>query len=274
MTDEKQIAEAVSAEPDTTVPEIDNEPVVAEKPEAEKPEAEAKTVPLAALHEERKRRQERDREVADLRQKWELGNKRLEELAKRFEKQPDPVPDYEQDPVGYIKHTAETNAKTVQELNQRMQEYAAQQQQREQLHAFKSNYEAQANAFKQKQQDFNDAYAHWNAARVERLAEIGLGEQEIMQRAAYEEAELAIRAMQTGANPAELIYKDAQRLGYRAKTKDNPIVNLQKGQKAASPLSSAGGKASKNISLESLSEMSDEEFSKLSDAEFRKAFGE
>lgn len=216
--------------------------------------AEAKTVPLAALHEEREKRKKAQEEARKREADFERLRGRLEvieERARQVERPaeaPDPLKDLEE--LKSFKHQVER-----------------QRHEQAQLSDMISRYSTAAKEFEAETPDFKDAYQHVVKSRIEELQAMGYPPQQAVQIAHANEAEMVAMALNQGANPAERIYALAKVRGYTAKpakqatpTPAEKLETVQKGQQAARSLSNAPGSASKPGSLEALLEMSDEEF--------------
>jgi hypothetical protein len=82
------------------------------------------------------------------------------------------------------------------------------------------------------------------------------------------------RSIESGKNPAEVIYKMSLKSGFKAKnTESGKIDSLKKAETASRSLTDTSGKSKTELSAESIAEMSDEDFMNLSDDQFRKAMG-
>ncbi|HYH17876.1 MAG TPA: hypothetical protein VD995_04600 [Azospirillum sp.] len=225
---------------------------------------ERKYVPLAALQEERRHRQDLQRQFEEL--KAQLGGPKPAEAP--------PAPTVDDDPIAVLKATAER----VQAFEQRQAEEAMQQR----FMGHVGNLEAQ---FVQTTPDYGDAMKFMVEARDRQLQLFGVTDPG--QRAAIlanEARALSAGALQAGENPAARAYELAKALGYQkaapaapAQTAANPaekIEALQRTAAAARSLSSgSGGAPPAELTAEVLAGMSDDEFEKLSPEQFRKAMG-
>lgn len=254
--------------------ETEESPVKEEKaPEekvAEEKEKVEKVVPYGALHEERMRRkelQERLDQEAEKRAKMEA---RFEEFQKRFQVQEE-VPDFETDPANNLKHELGATKEEIAQLRQwrEQQEQAAKAS--EQERQFLTAYKASATQFMEQNKDFSDAYRHWYSDVMSELQEAGWTDAAQMRAQAEQwERGIAMKAMQDGVNPAERLYKLAQKRGYK-RAEPSSAVNdaaraldpIAKGQKAAKSLSGGGGDAPKKTTLESLAQLDDDEFEQI-----------
>lgn len=239
------------------------EEVAAEKPgEEDKAAPEEPKVNLGALHEARARNRElRDRMVAM--------EARFSDVMKKLEETPapkapeEPIPSYDEDPAGHLKHQIETLTGKLSELEitgkqSREQDAEVQEQQR-----FMSRYRASAEEYGIQQTDFMAAYEWLSKDADAELKVRGysdpLDRQRIM---AQEEFALVGNAFKDDANPAERLYELAKRRGYKAEAPkdENKIVNLEKAKGAAKTLSGTGGGTDNAITLQHLTDLEGKEF--------------
>jgi hypothetical protein len=251
------------------------EPIPSAEPEAAPPPAEpagaetekpAKMVPLPALQEARREA----KEAKDL-------ARRMEERFQRFlaeQAAPKPPAAPEIDP-----HATPLEA-VVELWNDRFQERqqkAQQSQQNNQFNALVTAYRQKAMEFAQDNADFGDAYRHWQEGVAAELVDaMGYADpQAISSEIQRYETAIVQKAFADGVNPAERLYKAAQRRGY-AKAQPKPtadpsqqardqVETVQRGQKAAASLSTASGAAPEGLSLKRLAEMDEDEFAKATE---------
>lgn len=260
--------------PETTeVPqEATPEPVAEVKEPEEKPEPEVqKTVPLAALHEERQRR----KELAENLRRIEEQNRLMEERFKMIQDRLKPqAPSFDEDPLAALKHQNDELARKAQEYEQRFSQFDQVQQQEAARQQFITRYQQEAQQFAQQAPDFNDAYKFLIQSRQAELASVGYNPQEISMLVQQEEAMLVGKAFEDGVNPGERVYAMAKARGYskpEVKQEVKPEVKpdaeqkldaLQKGQQASASLSAVAGKGGDSVTLEMLATLSGDEFDK------------
>ena len=225
--------------PESSTPaaaEVAETPAVAPAaPAAEKPD---RHVPLAALHEERQRRQELQRELEETRrrterieQTWQDIQSRLtaqqlaqQEAQLRAEQerqlQENPPPKWEEDPAGFLRWQAEQNAKALAEQQRVIEEFRQQQLQQSQQELARQQFTAQVVSqearFRSEHPDYDQAVNFIKQRRDQELSTWGITDP--VRRAEIVQQEivfLASNALQSGANPAEKAYDMAQRFGYR-----------------------------------------------------------
>lgn len=271
---------ANSLEPPVPQDEIDAAAADAEvvkTPEGEAPkqepkaDVEGKTVPLAALHEERQKRKE-------IQQQW---NKHQQEQAAREAVMQDrlnqlyaiqnPAPQYrdpdrDPDPLQAMAHNERLNAQQLHALQQERQMENARRQQEHQTQQLVGWAQGEAARFKAETPDFDGAYDHMRKLRVGELSAMGWSPQQVAEIVKGDELWVFQNAAQTGQNPAELIYRMAKNTGYASKAEpvipgDQKIDTLNKGMQAAKTLT-AGAQAGKPTP-EQIAAMSEDEFAEF-----------
>lgn len=247
-----------AAQPETAIEEVKTETV---KP----PEG---FVPHGALHEERAKRKEIQKQFQDLNEKYARADERLKFLSESQTKTPDPS--FDEDPLGYSKaeldRLKQVSAQYPTQLDELKGEVQSLRLQR--------NIEKMETAFERTTPDYKQALEFYIKTRSETVKELGYEDQEAIDLINTEMTSVVNRAMETGKNPAELVYKMASRAGYKSQSKDTgKMETLKKAEAASRSLSDSGGRAKGELTAEALAEMSDEDFTKISDEQFRKAMG-
>lgn len=258
-------------------------PEPAQEPEAEAPEQEAlderadsrpKMVPHAALHEERERRKEIERQTAEKEKQWE---QRYNMLLQRFAppqqqqaEQPPPLPDREKDPVGYLEALALEAKREAAAVQQALQQRGQHDQQAQVIATIQQHATAAEMQFRQKAPDYDAAVAHLVSARHRQLELAGYSAPADRQALIAQEAMgLAARAMQERRDPAEIIYALAKEFGYAPpqqtpQQQPDPEAQLQavaRGQQQArASLSSARGAGPSAVTGETIAKMTEEQF--------------
>jgi hypothetical protein len=240
-----------------------------EEDEAPVSDKRVKTVPHQALHAERTKRQEVERQnreyLAELQQHREAARQ-----ADQKANPPAAPPDAEQDPIAALRHMQEQQQKFVQ---QRQQE-DTQRQQDEQVSRLDTAYRSGWNEFIKATPDAVGAYNHFTSVLNEHFKLRGVADPaQREQLVANEEREIAVAAFQQGKNPADLIYSQAQLYGYAPKeAAPAPDVNkaaeqIERRQKAmplARSLSAAGGGTTEvALNATSAANMSEEDWMEL-----------
>jgi hypothetical protein len=204
---EVQEAAADYKEPEATPEPVaeaepEPEPVVEAAPEPVAPPApvqerdEDRKVSLKALQEERQKRQEIERRLAQM-EAWFQQNQPQQPPEQYAE------PDPETDPIAALKYT-----------KQQIAEMRQMEQARSQENQFRNVYAQDAQRFASETPDFGPAYQYVIQSRAQELEAIGMPPDRITQIVQAEEMNLVATAMQNGVRPAEAIYKFAKARGY------------------------------------------------------------
>lgn len=290
--------------PDATAlqPEVAPQKAAPEVPEGTPP---ANTVPHAALHEERERRKELAKELAVEREARQALERRFSLVADKINA-PAPVapaadpkaleiPDPEQDALGALKALREVGRNVLEQQQRQGQQQAAALQE-QQLMGEAARQEAAYIAAEAP--DYHQAAAHLVNGRVAELSAIGYNQSQIAQQIDMERRQLARMALQSGRNPAALVYALAQARGYAkapavatapaavpaagpvhdAAAESARAETLRRGEEQSQSLSRAGGAAPRpQMTAERLATMPDAEFNaaiaKLSAPQLREIFG-
>jgi len=226
-------------------------------------ESDQRTVPLAALHQERQKRQEQDR-------KLQLLAERLGKIQEASAPK-DPEIDVNENPVEFFQQENAKLKAQVEEINQANEQTFAHQQQQAQVNQFKSAYANAAQEFSQQTPDFGDAYRHLVDGRMNELQSVGYSPQEAAMIAQNDEAAFVAKAFQDGINPAERVYQFAVARGYTKAEPKPDLETVEKGVKQSKSVSSMKGSPTQNLTLESLADMSDEDFAKNFDKLMRQS---
>lgn len=301
MYSEVKAAEATPADKAITTAPVEAEPVetktpdapASETPETEQPEQ--KMVPLPALHEERRARQQlqaemramreqqqqRDAEQAQRDQEYRVAQQRLMQVIAARDQPAAATP--ESDPLAYTAQVAAQTQQQVQQLAQQqawrdqqaqqqmqqIQQQQAQQNQVQQLVRLTTQSEAE---FAKVKPDYNDAVAYAKNRRVKELVAAGYAQEDATQFAQREGWQLAHTWLSQGMNPAERAYAFAQAMGYQPRASEEDVQQMhEQGQRAAKP--SGGGAARARNTVATIAAMSPKQLASLSDDEFRAAMG-
>jgi hypothetical protein len=230
-------------------------PPVEVKPEPDKIE---KVVPLKALQEERKQRQEMAARLRDI----ELQNARYAERFKIVEQQQQPAPPkVGEDPFAYLEKVVPSEIDSVkQKLAQFEQRDILANQQRQVM----SNYQADVSRFKAENPDFDQAYKFVADGYLREAQANGLPNP--VQAAHSYEMQVVINALRSGASPAERIMSIAKARGFEpkpTKSEADKLATIEKGQAANKSLTAAGGTAGgEAMTAEQLVKMPLDEFEK------------
>lgn len=253
-------AEAAAVEPDGA---DDGAPETAEEPERKQ-----KTVPHQALHAERVKSRELNRELQEARERMARLEERMAMIFNRggdAEKKAPEVPDPEADPIAAMRWTQD-QLRAISEREQRDR------QQREQAGAQEQEFQR---AYARVAEDYKaavaedpgivDAYEHFRGSRVRELVAYGIPEMQAYQALENEERQIIMDAARTGRPITDYIERIATARGWSRKSagagKDARIDTIEAGVKSSKSLSTAaGGAVRQTVTLADVEKMSDEEF--------------
>lgn len=264
--------------------------------------ARQKMVPHAALHEERLARQAADKRLEEAEKRFQTLEARtnliLEKLVpKEPEVKPEPIPDFETDPAGWIAHTMKSTGKELEDVKKELttlrEEKAQKTEQDKNTSVVRSIMDyavTKENEFKAITPDYDEASVFLMESRKDELTELGYSEAEIVQMIQGEKLTIAAQAKQQGKNPAELVYNIAKRRGFAKKAAPPPLdadgqqdgdkggaTSAQKleaarrGTEHAGSLSDTRGNAPSPLTVQRLLEMSEAEFAKAIETKEGKA---
>jgi hypothetical protein len=218
---------------------------------AQKPD---KTVPLAALHQERERRKELQSKVSQM-------ETRFNQLMERLQKPEPQVPAFEENPAEHLRQKQVQLEQQIQQQTETVQQAEARRAQEAQLAQFDNAYKSAAMEYAQQTPGFTDAYQHLIASRKQAYEQMGVEPSEYAARLQHEERQIAHTAFTLGINPGVLLQNLAVAAGFKPKP-EKPQPNIQtlaKGVQAKS-IASEPSTAKQNMTLEALAEMDDKDF--------------
>lgn len=277
-------AEPPAADPETGEPEA--------APEAQPRDEKGKFVPHGALHEERERRKAVEKERDELRERFARGDERLRILSEAMQRpatptqpaaapEPVKVPDPNEDIFGYAKHLEQqiealrTGQTQLTESQKKAEETRQAEAAWNEVIGF---YQQDLRTAIQADASVADAYEHLFAGRVAELTLFGMAQKDAIEAVREEEFNLAQTARQRGQSPAAIIAALAKSRGFAPKAPEPapapavaPVeIAAERVARAAAgqagpgrSLSAAGGQPAGEITLETLSSMSEADFEKL-----------
>lgn len=254
-----------------------------QQPQDQQQQPDQRTVPLAALQEERAER----KRIRDELQRMQQQQDALVQRILANQQQPAPqeqqvqIPDYATDPVGHLRATNESLQRQLQQLtsylsgqHQQQEQMTQQQQQQAAVANFIATHEQE---FRAKAPDYDAAAEFLQRSRAEEYRALGMNNP-IQIRNALQQDLIAMAniAYQNGTNVAEAAYQLAKARGYKQAAASPPLgadqrqqqdnaarlAAIAQGQQHAASLSQSGGAAPAPMSIEKLLAMSDAEFSK------------
>lgn len=221
-------------------------------------------VPHGALHSER----EKAKAVASRLEAIEA------KLAEQTAEQPPEFVDPLIDPEGFRKWA---DYRDSQQKEQTAKYEAAQEQQ------FKQAERIQRAAafdveFTKSQPDYPDAATHYQNVRIAEMRGLGMSDAEISNEFAQEIGRLFDAGVNSGINPAQLVYMRAQQAGYKRaepeRSDADKIAARAEAQKQTQGLSNAGGaEQAGGLTMEQIANMSEAEFNKIPEDKLRALMG-
>lgn len=268
---EAPAAPVVLAEP---APEAASE--AAEAPEAAKPPP--GMVPQQALHQERERRKEIERQFQETQRAMAEMQAQIQAMTAPKE-QPIVVPDpvlqpeaFKQWQIEQIKSHAEKLAEVERNALAAQQETVLMQRLNHDVAQFKASTP-----------DYDNAFQHAVKGRQEELAFYGYSQEQIAQQIEVDVRALVQQAYTQGRNPAELFYAYAKMRGYApaqapAQQAAQQVQAFAEAQRQTQSLAPAGGPSNDGgVTLETLAKMSEAELAamppKKRDEMMRKVMG-
>ena len=248
-----------------------------------KPKSES--VPHAAFHSERTRRQAAETELRTLRERTD----RLLEAMARPQAVPQaapqptptldlrPVPDINVDPAGHITATIHNQQVQLSVQNQMLRELAERENARingatqsQQVQTVLNRAQALETEFKSITPDYEDAINFVATQRDKELQVLGVKDAVRRRQIMREEAQVvAFRAAQDNTNPAETVYEFAKARGYVSKGAAAPpaaerLATVAKTQAAQGPtLSQVSSTTKPKLTAKALAAMSPSEFDRI-----------
>lgn len=233
------------------------EPVAEEVQEEQKPAIDP--VKAAEERENYKRMAHAERmERQKLAEQMNLMQKRFEQLMEAQQPQPDPEPQYDEDPLGATYSKVDKVVKTVEAL----QAETAQRKQAEEYQRFVSTIQNDEASFLQKNPDYREAVTFVQQRRVNELQAMGYDEQSALKVLAQDAYAVTMRAQELGQSPAAFVYDMAKKLGYSAQPKQN-LEQIAAGQQVAKSVAGGAQPVAEGGLPPNLAEMSDSDFEAL-----------
>lgn len=242
------------------------EPKVEAKEES-KEEEKPKFVPLEALHEERMKRKE-------LKERLEKQEQRFQEFLQKVSPRDEPKEPVFENETDRLRYEQQQLAKSVQEQQRFVDEQRRAAHENQRVQSVINVYQTKAEQYAKQNPAFTEAYRFLLESRKNEYLAVGYTPDQVAQLLANDELAIVHKAMEDEADPAERIFNIAKARGFTQKPKAaEKIENIEKGMNKSKTLSSVSGSSPKTLTLEMLSEMSEDEFSKLSYDDIRRIAG-
>ncbi len=238
---------------------------------------ESPQVPLAALHEERRRRAEIDAERQQLRTQ-------LEQMRNAMQAAQAPqAPDPNEDPMGYLSYQNQQLQAQVQQMAEWRTQQEQMRQEQQQYASLTQQVAASEQVFRAKTPDYDAAAQFALQMEDRRLAAFYPDPAQRQQMLRMEAANILSQSIQQGRDPAEVLYSMARNMGYSTPAAPAPapaaaaasapaptpaaavVDTIQKGLKQQTLAASGGSTPPSELTPEMLAGISDP-------AEFNKAW--
>ncbi len=171
---------------------------------------ESPQVPLAALHEERRKRAEIEAERQQLRAQIEQFQRAIQEA------QAPQAPDPEQDPLGYLSFQNQQLQARIQQMDEWRAQQERERQQQTQYATLTQTVAAAEQSFRAKTPDYDQAAAYALQMEDKRLSAFYPDPGVRTQVLRTEAAQLLAQLVREGRDPAEGLYQMAKNMGYAA----------------------------------------------------------
>ena len=208
-----------------------------EQPVEQPAEAPAeRTVPLAALEDERRKRQQLEESLNETRSKMtELESLREEIKQWREAQTATGEPDYWDQPKNYIDHQVQKANKSYDEIRNQNSQLSQQINEFNKLNEIRSTIDAQTQHYRKQYDDYDQAIDYVRNIQSANMKLGGVPEDQIPQALAANEINLAATLAQNKIAYPEYVYKMAQNMGYKGKSPDEQkLENVSRGQQRAS----------------------------------------
>lgn len=227
-------------------------------------------VPLAALHEERTKRQELQTQLQAQQEQQRVLNERLTRILEAQQQQqiqqqqpaPEAPPSFEDDPVAAFNHLQNELVRSQQQMQQYLQGNYQQVTQQQQFQQLVQEVTAQEAQFKAVTPDYDAAHTHFTARKVAEYKALGMDDVMANQQLAKDYTGIAQIAKQQGKNPAEMLYNLAKVHGYNGS--QAPGAGQQRKAPPTSLSNASGTPRAPDekgaVTASDISQMSDKEF--------------
>lgn len=249
-------------------------------PVVEQQQQEEKMVPLAALKEERYRRQELQQQLNTLTPKVEQMSqafKRMEE--QEAAKNQPKAPDLYEDPSGNLDYRLKSIESFVEGQNKIAEQSKQWTEQQAQENQLLQQYSNAIGEYVKEVPDFANAHDYLLQQRAQQLSYMGYDQQTANQVLAAEEKAIVARALYNEESPAEAVYRVAKQFGYQPPTPEQQVVNGNQNPQASSNAAKQMSQVEQGMAAQSINSghqanqgMSIDDITALDGEEFEKAF--
>ena len=194
------------------------------------------------------------------------------------------APSYEEDPAGNLNHRLEEQAAQLEQTQQWREEQATQQKSQQEIQSLMGSVQAKEAAFVESNKDYYDAMAYLREMQKQSMAPIakakGMSDADVVAHMGQQELQMAKNLLDVNIDPAQYIYEQALRYGYKANAEGEPsktgsegsthsdqLDTLEKGLKMAK---GKGGSGHKKVDKDFVDNSTIPEM----DAAFNEVFGQ
>lgn len=244
-------------------------------------------VPYERFKEANDRRKEIERQAAEDRRRYEA---RLEEVLKlvpqpgQSEAKPaeQPLPDYNQDPAGYIVANMQRQGATIEQIHQELSRYKQREQEQQLITAVIARADAAEKEYKIEHPEYDAAFAHLQQFHDGYLRSQGwVDPVQRAQKLMADKFAVVAAALQQGVNPAERLHRMAEAAGWKpaapppheafvaerpaaaVPTPAEQIQMAQRGQEHARALGAVRGNGPAPMTAAKLLEIPDDNFDEI-----------
>jgi hypothetical protein len=200
------------AEPSSTPAGSPDEPAAAAPPpKAEEPAPAKDTIPLAVHI---KAREQHQRELRQMREQFELGNQRLQELTRSLQPPPQPRADPSTDPLGAALEKLDSLEGQVSQVVAKTQEEQRTQVLRQQIAQFERAVYEDEQSY-QASADLPEVMRFVKDMKFREYVALGMDAQQAAARVQQDAFAMASHAFQTGQSPSHLVHQMGLAFGYK-----------------------------------------------------------
>lgn len=236
--------------------------------------------PRVALREERERRRAAEAEVQKSRQNLAQMAAVLQALRQQLPQQPapqaqqEPVPDFNQDPAGYLRYQVETLRNQLSTVNAEIQRRAQLEAAQQQFAEAVSTVNRFESEFAQSNPDYYDAVDYMRERLAKKLEITGTPKDQIPAMVAQQMRTFGLMKLRAGQNPAEQIFALAKLEGYTGPRESTAakLSTVAQGQAASRGARPSAPATPGKLTPEAMAQMSYSELAKLDDDAWRRAW--
>ncbi len=232
------------------------------------------------LREERERRRAAEQRIDQLAQHQRLLAGYLEQLGKQIAPQQEaeqapPVPDFDADPAGHLRHQVDTLKSVLSQMSQHQRDQAEAQQVAQQQQAATQAVTYTEAEFAKKTPDYYEAVDYMRDKLARRFSVLGVPKDQIPTAVGRDLQQFGLRALRAGMNPAEKLFQLAKEEGYNGSRVADAerLSTIAKGAAATRGARSSAPASNGELTLQDAGRLSYKELGKMSEAQWQKLMG-